>query len=430
MLTNKTSLVISTSKVNNELKKIRNEITKIDESKLSSFSSSLSLDLGILINHFKIKDDDDYELMFLIGVFIDISILFGQSDSRIDGVTVVSNWNKLSSSQRENQKKSILNLSKLSDFFYSIQLSKTIKGFDYTHTEKIILLITDYLINSDGIKTAFEIEKRRDIEKLINNSFEEVKETNINVISKLYSENSIKTENGKIVLTEFNDLKKVLSLNQIDLVEFDRDFIKKIIFTFNFLNNLGKDIRTSEEKFQKINSSELVEILFETLFSEIRIYNYLFLMISKQIENALSNDYISYHEVNTIFDSMGIYITNSEKTTHELLKKISEGQDTLSDQLNLISKQLSSIELGINSLNENVINLTRSVMSLEMTMKNGFEEMSNNLQSIGNSINEGFSSISQNLTKIHSSIQYNNLITTINAYQNYKINKKVTKLLN
>ena len=63
MLTNKTSLVISTSKVNNELKKIKNEITKIDESKLNSFESSLYNDLGVLINHFKIKNDDEYEMI-------------------------------------------------------------------------------------------------------------------------------------------------------------------------------------------------------------------------------------------------------------------------------------------------------------------------------------------------------------------------------
>ena len=68
-------------------------------------------------------------------------------------------------------------------------------------------------------------------------------------------------------------------------------------------------------------------------------------------------------------------------------------------------------------------------MSLEMTMKDGFNEMSSNLQSIGNSINQGFNSLSSNLDKINSSIQYNNLIATINAYQNYRVNSKVTKLL-
>ena len=430
MLTNKTSLVISTSKVKNELKKIRDEIVKVDESKLSSFNSSLSLDLGILIDHFKINEDNEYELMFMIGVLIDISLIFGQSDSKIDGVSVVSNWNKLSSSQRENQKKSVLKLSKTSDFFYSIQLSKTIKGFQLTQTQKIILLISDFLINSDGVKTDFEIKKREEIEKLITNSFQKVRENNLDIKNKLFSENSIPTENGKIVLTKFGDLKKILSLNQKTLNEFDNEFIKKIILTFKFLSDLEKNIQISEEKFKKINSSELVEALFETLFSEIRIFNYLFLMISKQIENALNNDYISYFEVNTIFDSMGIYISNSEKTTHDLLKKIIDNQDTLSGQLNFISNQLSSIEMGVNSLNQNVINLSKSVISLEMTMKNGFDEMSNNLQSIGNSISNGFSAISQNLTEINSSIQYNNLISTINAYQNYKINSKVTKFLN
>ena len=153
-------------------------------------------------------------------------------------------------------------------------------------------------------------------------------------------------------------------------------------------------------------------------------------MISKQIENALNNDYISYYEVNTIFDSMGIYISTSEKTTHNLLTKISDGQTTLSNQLNLISNHLSSIESGINNLNQNVVKLTKSVISLEMTMKDGFNEMSNNLQSIGNSIDQGFNTLSSNLNEINSSIQFNNLITTINAYQNYRINSKITKLLN
>ena len=429
MLTNNTSLVISTSKVKNELKKFRNDISNIDTSKLESFYSSLSLDIGILLNHFKINENDDNELKFLIGVFLDISILFGQSESNIDGITVVSNWNKLSSSQREQQKTSVLKLKKSSDFFYSIQLAKEDKELNSSHLKKIILLISDYLINADGVKTDFEIKRRTEIENLINNTSDKIGDRNKKNIEELFKKNSIEVKDGKVFLTNFYDLKKIISLNQKELIQFDVDFIRKIILSFKFLDDLEKDIKVSEEKLNHSKSSELIETFFETLFSQIRIFNYLFLMISKQIENALNNDYISYYEVNTIFDSLGIYISTSEKTTHDLLNKISDGQVTLSNQLNLISNQLSSIEMGINSLNQNVVKLTKSVMSLEMTMKDGFEEMSSNLQSIGNSINQGFNTLSSNLENINSSIQYNNLITTINAYQNYRVNSKVTKLL-
>ena len=429
MLTNNTSLVISTSKVKNELKKFRNDISSFDKSKLESFYSSLSLDIGILLNHFEIKENNENELKFLVGVFLDISILFGQLESNIDGITVVSNWNKLSSSQREHQKKSVLKLKKSSDFFYSVQLTRESKELNSSHLKKIILLISDYLINADGLKTDFEIKRRTEIENLINNSSDEIGDRNEKNIEELFKKNSIETKDGKVFLTNFDDLKKILSLNQKELIQFDVDFIRKIILSFKFLNDLEKDIKVSEEKLNHSKSSELIETFFETLFSQIRIFNYLFLMISKQIENALNNDYISYYEVNTIFDSLGIYISTSEKTTHDLLNKISDGQVTLSNQLNLISNQLSSIEMGINSLNQNVVKLTKSVMSLEMTMKDGFKEMSSNLQSIGNSINQGFNTLSLNLDKINSSIKYNNLITTINAYQNYRVNSKVTKLL-
>jgi hypothetical protein len=429
MLTKNSSLVISISKVQNELKKFKKEIVSFDKSKLEPFYSSLSLDIGILLNLFKIKENDDYELKFLIGVFLDVSILFGQSENDIDGISLVSNWNKLSSSQKEQLKKPVLELKKSSDFFYSIQLTKETNGLDSSHLKKIILLISDYLINADGIKTDFEIKRRIEIENIINNSSEKIGDINKKKIKELFKKNSIDTRNEKVFLTKFDDLKKVLALNQKHLIQFDEDFIRKIILTFKFLNDLEKDIRILEEKLNNSKSLELTETFFETLFSQVRTFNYLFLMISKQIENALNKDYISYYEMNTIFDSMGIYISASEKTTHDLLNKISDGQVTLSNQLNLISSQLSSIELGINSLNQNVVKLTRSVMSLEMTMKDGFKEMSNNLQSIGNSINQGFNSLSTNLDKINSSIQYNNLITTINAYQNYRVNSKVTKLL-
>ena len=429
MLTNNTSLVISTSKVKNELKKFRNEIYGFDKLKFESLYSALSLDIGILINHFEINENDENELKFLIGVFLDVSNLFGQSESNIDGITVVSNWNKLSSAQREQQKKSVLKLKKSSDFFYSIQLIRETNALDSSHLRKIILTISDFLINADGVKTDFEIKRRTEIENLINNSSDKIGIRNEKNIKELFKKNAIETKEGKVFLVKFGDLKKVLSLNQKELIQFDGDFIRKIILSFKFLNDLEKDIRVSEEKLNHSKSSELIETFFETLFSQIRIFNYLFLMISKQIENALNNDYISYYEVNTIFDSLGIYISTSEKTTHDLLNKISDGQVTLSNQLNLISNQLSSIELGINSLNHNVVQLTRSVMSLEMTMKDGFNEMSSNLQSIGNSINQGFNSLSSNLENINSSIQYNNLIATINAYQNYRVNSKVTNLL-
>ena len=69
--------------------------------------------------------------MFMIGVLIDISLIFGQSDSKIDGVSVVSNWNKLSSSQREKSKKiQFLNYLKHLIFFILFSYQKQLKVFN------------------------------------------------------------------------------------------------------------------------------------------------------------------------------------------------------------------------------------------------------------------------------------------------------------
>lgn len=429
MITNKTSLIISNSKVKNELKILKNSLYGLDETTIELFYSSLIVDVGVLINLFNITSDNEYELMFLSGVVIDITSIFGNSDSNIQGTSVVSNWDKLSTSQKENQKSLILKLSKSSDFFYSIQICDKIKEIKTDNVKKLILLISDFLIQSDGIATEFEKSKRKEIESLIHNSSDKVYSTNQKLIEELLFQNSISIENGEVILAKVTDLKKILSLNQTDLMNFDPKLIQKSILGFKFLGELENTIRESEKKLNNSSSTELVETFFESLYSEIRMFNYLFLIISKQIENSLNKDYIGYYEVDSVLDKMGLYVSNSEKTTHELLKKISDGQEVLSNQLKLISIQLSSIESGINKLNQNVLNLTKSVLNLERTIKDGFQELSFNLQNIGNSINQGFDSLTENLNQINSSIQYNNLISTVNAYQNYKINSKLTKLL-
>lgn len=429
MITNKTSLIISNSKVKNELKKLKSSLCELDETTTESFYSSLIIDIGILINLFGINSDSEYELMFLSGVVIDITSIFGNSDTNIEGTSVVSSWEKLSTSHREKQKNLVLKLSKSSDFFYSIQICDKIKEIKTDNVKKLILLISDFLIQSDGVTTEFEKSQKSEIESLIHNSSDKVYSTNRDYIEQLLSQNSISIENGEIILANITDLKKILSLNQTDLMNFDSSLIQKSLLGLKFLGELEKTIRESEKKLNNVSSIELVETFFESLYSEIRMFNYLFLIISKQIENSLNKDYISYYEVDSVLDKMGIYVSNSEKTTHELLKKISDGQEVLSNQLTLISKQLSSIESGINKLNQNVLNLTKSVLSLERTVKEGFQELSFNLQSIGSSINQGFNSLNENLNQINSSIEYNNLISTVNAYQNYKVNSKLTKLL-
>ena len=57
-------------------------------------------------------------------------------------------------------------------------------------------------------------------------------------------------------------------------------------------------------------------------------------------------------------------------------------------------------------------------------LNKGLSELNNNLNNLNRTLSRGFKMISDQLSSIDNKLWYNNLLTTINTYQLYKISKK------
>ena len=107
---------------------------------------------------------------------------------------------------------------------------------------------------------------------------------------------------------------------------------------------------------------------------------------------------MAFYEIYEMFDKLGVFNTNWENEIALKLKTIGD--------------KLDELILAINEMEENLI----------------FE-----LKRLNYTVQEGFSNLTEHVTtqlqEINSTIKWGNLISTIQTYQLYKINKQTKPLL-
>lgn len=431
MVTNKTLLIVTSSKIKREidvLSKFLKDNLSTDQFKIAI--SYLMKDVGVLANLFNLSDEDEFEMLICLSATAEMCNQAGV-DIGISSIKLVSSWSSFPAAS----KMKLLDLVKKnihkSDYFYSLKFLNE-QNIKKAHKQTIHFLefLAKSVTEADSIITEIEKNRLKVFNDFISNSNLDIEKRSTNEIFKLFTDNKIEiNSDNRIVLNTVMDLKKLVSSNQKSIVDFGQDKVRNLVQAISYLNNLEKDIRNTENKLNKADNIDMISVWFEILYGQIRSYNYIYLMITQQVGYALESDHFNFYELYQLMESMGMFVTTAEKQTMKLLEDINKGQETISGQLNLISSQLSSIESGINKLNQNVISLTNSVMSLESTLKDGFNQISHGLSEMTNTIASGMNNISKKLNSIDSSIKYNNLVSTINAYQNYRISQKVGQLL-
>ena len=110
------------------------------------------------------------------------------------------------------------------------------------------------------------------------------------------------------------------------------------------------------------------------------------------IVSIVELDLITFNQIYEEFDKLKIF-----KSDHE---------NEVSEKLNTLSSDLKNILYSINKME---INIIESLNHLSFTTEEGFSELN--------------TSITRELDSINFSIKFNNLITGIQSYQLYKLNK-------
>jgi hypothetical protein len=151
----------------------------------------------------------------------------------------------------------------------------------------------------------------------------------------------------------------------------------------------GKDV--NHLKFGILRVDEMIKIFQNQIHS----YQLLLFHSLNMIDSLINEDMITFWEIYEALDKLTIFNSNWE---NEVLQK-----------LNDIELELNEI---LNSIQKMEVNIISAISNLNYIVENSFQ------------------SLSKELKNIDSSISFNNLLTTIQTYQVYKINTNTKSLKN
>lgn len=217
-----------------------------------------------------------------------------------------------------------------------------------------------------------------------------------------------KDNNGKIDLFEGeNEFNSILRKNQDKLQKIGDNYIHSFIRMENYLNTkrlnievLFRKIRSySVNKESKLKQGQNFDLKDSIgyLENQIHLWNLLFFHSVNMLDSIIRDDKITFYEIYEKLDKLGIFNSNWENEVSEQLKNIEEG----------------------------IVNLISKIQQMESNLISELQEMS---YMNSKSINDLNHSVTQSLQGINSSINFNNLLTGIQTYQLYKINKNTKSL--
>jgi len=226
-------------------------------------------------------------------------------------------------------------------------------------------------------------------------------------------------DSDKDGIIDFNqggdDFMNLLKKHQKTIIQVDQNHITKLIQVSNYLKTKRGNIQTQFEKIKNSRNSKQLNEFSGILKNQIDTFNLLNYNSLIIIISLVEGDLITFNEIYLTFDKLNIFNSNWE--------------NQVSDKLNNIDSKLDEVIYSINKMELSIVNeiLGMSIMNqvqmnrLNKNVKEGNMMIDENLSRLN-------SSLSSNLKSIDSTLKVGNLISTINTYQNYKINKNTKNL--
>ena len=242
------------------------------------------------------------------------------------------------------------------------------------------------------------------VQKIIEDFYKiEIKEENSLRKKKLFNDKqNVRLEldkdgNGELDFVDGDSFNKIVSNNQKYIADYDKNFIQKFVKISIYLKT--KKINT-QKIYVSINEikydSELNELI-SLLKNQIHIYELLVFHSINMVTSLLESDLITFYEIYECFDQLEVFNSNWE---NEVSNKLTDIESGISDLMYSINKMENKIVVAINNLN--------------YSTQDSFRNLS--------------LSVEKQLVNVNSSIRFNNLMTSIQTYQMYKINKNTKEL--
>ena len=266
--------------------------------------------------------------------------------------------------------------------WYTIQLSSYDRGF-------FVKFFKNY-----KVKLREKNKKKTDRQTKINENKKQKLIKNISLLVEKFD----KDDNGIIDIIETNDeFNKLFKNHQKTILskskEFNQNYTHQLVKVGNYLDNKRKNLQLIFDSIKKIEEqSQLIEYS-EILENEIHSYNLLLLNSLQLIVSLIDDNQIIFYNIYEKFDKLNLYNSNWE---NEVLERLSK-----------INSNLKGLMYEIRDMGDRIVN---SIEDLSYITEESTKMLDNRLG------------------EINSSIKTNNLLTLIQTYQTYKINKNTKSL--
>lgn len=285
---------------------------------------------------------------------------------------------------------------------YSVPLNPVIDPLDiklFDEIKKIRLIRNKIRKNFDKIYEEKENEKLKKIkeeqkkeEKLVNDKLSiELKKLD-------------KDNNGMVDIIQDDCFGDLLQKHQSKIIKIDRKYIKDLVKISKFLKIKENNIQNSFKSLKKVKNISDFKKFIKIISNQKHGYELVLFHSLSMITSLVKDDLITFYEIYEEFDSLEVFKSNHENSISHELK-------TLNLKSSIMIKQLDGVMYSINSFENSVVN---GLSNLSYVTRSGFDSLS--------------SSIGSELESINSSIRFNNLLTGIQTYQMYKINKNTKSL--
>ena len=232
-------------------------------------------------------------------------------------------------------------------------------------------------------------EKKLHLSKLQEQNLEILNNSKISILNEIDKDND-----GTVDFIQGDsDFMKLLTKHQSKIIEIDKEYIQNFIKISNVLKIKKTNIQTIYISIKDSTDLSHLRNQVGMLKNQINIYESVLFHSLNMITSLIKNDLITFYEIYEKFDKLNMFNSNWENEISQKLKNIGEG--------------LTQLTFTIEEMGRNIVD---GISELTYVTENSNQNLITELKGI------------------NSSLGVNNLLTGIQTYQMYKINKNTKGL--
>lgn len=410
---------------------------RLDNSSSDGIVINLAHDIASLPFYFEKKREDEF--IWLMS-FIGYNYLYNSStyDNNFH-INLINNWKNfdsdtkdklyLTTSKNKNDLTVVGSIQELARLSHILKVSQNDFNYLSAKIELILLQFSDYLMSIETYTPIAVTEKLKSLKQI----FIESKTVVIVPDIQQYLQDKL-CEIGlfkdHLNIPDTDEIRHLILINQNKISVIDKKYIQEFLKLHKYLTN-QKDLLYQSIGLLKLQKDiSTTDLMIDVINNQIGSYNLVYLNSVTLIVCLCENELVIFYELYETFDDLGVFKTNYQNEVLESLIRIGSNIDKLNNnivyKLKLIEHQLQNISNGLYDLKSTMQQNIQAIHKLEDSIVSSFKSIET---TIGSNFDRLSQNISSHLIKIESGIAYNNLITTVSAYQSYKINRQTKTLL-